>query len=271
MQILKVIGLLMEYPDELLWECKEDALALIRRDAPMLTDFTHNLLNAPLLDKQAEWCEVFDRGRTTSLLLFEHVHAESRDRGQAMVDLLAEYEKVGLQLDCRELPDYLPLYLEYLSVLPDDQAKEGLLNVAPILALLGGRLKQREAPWYALFDALLQLAGSILSSDSVTKQVNSEERDDTRQALDAVWEEEQVKFIEDMTARRLINISDALARMSRRSMSTSVREVGNDSVSERLFLRYLPVHLCDGVFPRQLAALRLRAVHLARLLKSNAR
>ncbi|HFS2276436.1 TPA: nitrate reductase molybdenum cofactor assembly chaperone [Escherichia coli] len=178
MQILKVIGLLMEYPDELLWECKEDALALIRRDAPMLTDFTHNLLNAPLL-------------------LFEHVHAESRDRGQAMVDLLAEYEKVGLQLDCRELPDYLPLYLEYLSVLPDDQAKEGLLNVAPILALLGGRLKQREAPWYALFDALLQLAGSTLSSDSVTKQVNSEERDDTRQALDAVWEEEQVKFIED--------------------------------------------------------------------------
>ncbi len=65
MQILKVIGLLMEYPDELLWECKEDALALIRSDAPMLTDFTHNLLNAPLLDKQAEWCEVFDRGRTT--------------------------------------------------------------------------------------------------------------------------------------------------------------------------------------------------------------
>lgn len=177
MQILKVIGLLMEYPDELLWECKEDALALIRRDAPMLTDFTRNLLNAPLL--------------------FEHVHAESRDRGQAMVDLLAEYEKVGLQLDCRELPDYLPLYLEYLSVLPDDQAKEGLLNVAPILALLGGRLKQREAPWYSLFDALLHLAGSTLSSDSVTKQVNSEERDDTRQALDAVWEEEQVKFIED--------------------------------------------------------------------------
>lgn len=80
MQILKVLGLLMEYPDELLWECKDDALALIRRDAPMLTDFALDLLNAPLLDKQAEWCEVFDRGRTTSLLLFEHVHAESRDQ-----------------------------------------------------------------------------------------------------------------------------------------------------------------------------------------------
>lgn len=197
MHILKVIGLLMEYPDELLWECKDDALALVRHDAPMLTDFTETLLSAPLLDKQAEWCEVFDRGRATSLLLFEHVHAESRDRGQAMVDLLAQYEKVGLQLNCRELPDHLPLYLEYLSVLPEAEAREGLQNVAPILALLGGRLKQRGTPWYHLFDALLILAGSPLSSDSVTNPVGTEARDDTRQALDAVWEEEQVKFIED--------------------------------------------------------------------------
>lgn len=81
MQILKVIGLLMEYPDELLWECKDEALALVASDAPMLTEFSRGLLNAPLLDKQAEWCEIFDRGRATSLLLFEHVHAESRDRG----------------------------------------------------------------------------------------------------------------------------------------------------------------------------------------------
>lgn len=197
MQILKVIGLLMEYPDEFLWECRDDALALVHNEAPMLSNFSMDLLNAPLLDKQAQWCEVFDRGRATSLLLFEHVHAESRDRGQAMVDLLAQYEQVGLQLNCRELPDHLPLYLEYLSVLPEAEAKEGLQNVAPILALLGGRLKQRETPWYHLFDALLALAGSPLSSDSVTKQVSSETRDDTSQALDAVWEEEQVKFIED--------------------------------------------------------------------------
>ena len=197
MQILKAIGLLMEYPDELLWQCKEEVLSMVRRDAPLLDDFAAAMLNAPLLDKQAEWCEVFDRGRATSLLLFEHVHAESRDRGQAMVDLLAQYEKAGLVLDCRELPDHLPLYLEYLSILPEAEAREGLQNVAPILALLGGRLKQRDTPWYLLFDALLNLAGSPLSSDSVTKQVKQETRDDTRQALDAVWEEEQVKFIED--------------------------------------------------------------------------
>ncbi|EDL9852515.1 nitrate reductase molybdenum cofactor assembly chaperone [Salmonella enterica subsp. enterica serovar Rissen] len=197
MQILKAIGLLMEYPDDELWECRDEALTLVQHDAPMLADFTRELLYAPLLDKQAEWCEVFDRGRATSLLLFEHVHAESRDRGQSMVDLLSQYETVGLQLNCRELPDHLPLYLEYLSVLPKAEAREGLQNIAPILALLGGRLKQRGAPWYQLFDALLTLAGSTLTSDSVTKQIIQESRDDTRQALDAVWEEEQVKFIED--------------------------------------------------------------------------
>lgn len=239
MQILKAIGLLMEYPDDELWECRDEALALIQHDAPMLANFTRELLYAPLLDKQAEWCEVFDRGRATSLLLFEHVHAESRDRGRAMVDLLSQYETVGLHLNCRELPDHLPLYLEYLSVLPEAEAREGLQNIAPILALLGGRLKQRGAPWYQLFDALLTLAGSTLTSDSVTKQIVQESRDDTRQALDAVWEEEQVKFIEDNAttcdSSPLHHYQRRFSQTRRRSTSTSAREARNDTVPERLF------------------------------------
>lgn len=197
MQILKIIALLIEYPDEVLWESRDEALSLIARDLPRLQPFAQQHLDAPLLDKQAQWCEVFERGRATSLLLFEHVHAESRDRGQAMVDLMGQYEKAGLQLDCRELPDYLPLYLEYLSIVTDNEAREGLQNIAPILALIGGRLKQRDVAHYQLFDTLLSLAGSPLASDSVNRQVATEARDDTRQALDAVWEEEQVKFIED--------------------------------------------------------------------------
>ncbi|POZ19174.1 nitrate reductase molybdenum cofactor assembly chaperone [Lelliottia aquatilis] len=197
MRILKIIALLIEYPDEALWESRDEALSLIAQDAPQLLPFAQQYLGAALLDQQAQWCEVFERGRATSLLLFEHVHAESRDRGQAMVDLMGQYEKAGLALDCRELPDYLPLYLEYLSLVTDAEAREGLQNVAPILALIGGRLKQRDVPQYQLFDALLALAASKLTSDSVTNQVATEQRDDTRQALDAVWEEEQVKFIED--------------------------------------------------------------------------
>lgn len=77
-------------------------------------------------------------------------------------------EQAGLQLNSRELPDHLPLYLEYLSILPENEAREGLQNVAPILAMLGGRLKQRECQYYQLFDALLSIADSKLNSDSVT-------------------------------------------------------------------------------------------------------
>ncbi|XUA17307.1 nitrate reductase molybdenum cofactor assembly chaperone [Citrobacter sp. OP27] len=197
MPILKLIALLLEYPDALLWDNRDDAQALVTQDAPTLAPWVETYLSAPLLDQQELWCDLFERGSSMSLLLFEHVHGESRDRGQAMVDLMAQYEQAGLQLDCRELPDHLPLYLEFLSTRPADEAREGLQNVAPILALLGGRLKERQSNYYQLFDTLLLLANSPLRSDSVTPQVKAEPRDDTRQALDAVWEEEQVKFIED--------------------------------------------------------------------------
>ncbi len=125
MRILKVIGLLLEY---LTSYCGRTATTPWRWSGPMslpLTPFVGELLTAPLLDRQAEWCEVFERGRATSLLLFEHVHAESRDRGQAMVDLMNQYQQAGLQIDCRELPDHLPLYLEYLSILPPRRLGRG--------------------------------------------------------------------------------------------------------------------------------------------------
>ncbi|NIF00361.1 nitrate reductase molybdenum cofactor assembly chaperone [Pantoea sp. Acro-805] len=199
MEILKLIGMLIEYPDDALWQHQDEIRSLAEQQQPALLPFINQYLTTPPLDMQADWCALFERGRATSLLLFEHVHAESRDRGQAMVDLLAQYEQAGLQLNCRELPDYLPLYLEYLSLREASEARQGLLDIAPILALLGGRLKERESAFSELFDALLTIANSPLRSQSVAQQVATEARDDTREALDAVWEEEQVKFIDDKT------------------------------------------------------------------------
>lgn len=200
MQLLKVIALLLEYPDDALWNDQDELKTVVAEAAPELNDFVAEYLATAPMDKQAQWCEIFERGRATSLLLFEHVHAESRDRGQAMVDLMAQYERAGLQLDCRELPDYLPLYLEYLSLQPAAEARQGLEDVAPILALVGGRLKQRGSHFSQLFDALLRVAESPLRSSSVEKQVATEARDDTPEAMDAIWEEEQVKFIDDTSA-----------------------------------------------------------------------
>ncbi len=203
---LIVISRLLEYPDAALWQHRQelsDELAgsstLAQADAQALNEFIDALTGQELLDAQASYSELFDRGRATSLLLFEHVHGESRDRGQAMVDLMAQYERHGLHLDSRELPDHLPLYLEYLAQLPADEALGGLQDVAPILALLSARLQQRESRYAVLFDVLLNLANTTIDSEKVAEKIASEARDDTPQALDAVWEEEQVKFFAEQS------------------------------------------------------------------------
>ena len=194
---LKLIAVLLEYPSQPLWEDSAEILSIIGAESPELFEFSQRYLQAPLLDRQQEWCETFDRGRATSLLLFEHVHAESRDRGQAMVDLMTQYQAAGLQPDCCELPDYLPVYLEYLSLCPEEEARQGLQDIAEILALIGGRLTQRDSDYQVLFDQLLVLADSPLRSHTILEKIAGESRDDTPQAMDALWEEEQVKFIED--------------------------------------------------------------------------
>lgn len=204
MKELMIISRLLEYPDAALWQHQQevhDALAnsdvLEMEEAQKLCVFLRDLTQQDLLDVQAAYSELFDRGRATSLLLFEHVHGESRDRGQAMVDLMAQYAQHGLELDSRELPDHLPLYLEYLAQLPREEALGGLQDVAPILALLSARLQQRESRYAVLFDVLLKLASTEIDGVKVAEKIADEARDDTPQALDAVWEEEQVKFFAD--------------------------------------------------------------------------
>lgn len=201
---LTIVSRLLEYPDAALWQHQQElfhALGLPEKPgtahARQLSIFLRDLLSQELLDAQSAYSELFDRGRATSLLLFEHVHGESRDRGQAMVDLLAQYERHGLELDSRELPDHLPLYLEYLAQLPESESIGGLQDIAPILALLHTRLQQRESRYALLFDVLLTLANTVVDSDLVAEKIAAEARDDTPQALDAVWEEEQVKFFAD--------------------------------------------------------------------------
>ncbi len=199
---LKAIGLLLDYPQQELWDNRQELVAAVRGAAELapaqsapLSAFIQRYCDGPLLDAQEVYCGLFDRGRATSLLLFEHVHGESRDRGQAMVDLLAQYRAAGLQLNSRELPDFLPLYLEYLSSRRREEALEGLRDIAPILALLGARLRLRASPYAELFDLLLTLCDSELRSSTLQEQVTGEARDDTPAALDAVWEEEQVTFL----------------------------------------------------------------------------
>lgn len=200
MKSLRVISLLMEYPTAELMEARDELKALVasmnlkgkQRDS--LLAFVEQRTGGDLMDWQSEYDALFERGRSLSLLLFEHVHGESRDRGQAMVDLMNQYQQAGLAIDANELPDYLPLYLEFLSTQGPDNARAGLQEVEHILGLLAARLKERESNYAALFEALLHWCGDRVNIEQIREQVAGEARDDTPEALDKVWEEEAVTF-----------------------------------------------------------------------------
>ena len=113
-----------------------------------------------LYDLQERYVLLFDRTRSLSLHLFEHVHGESRDRGQAMVDLKAQYEKAGLEQDSTELPDFLPLFLEYASTLPATEARDALAQPAHIFAAMAERLRKRRSAYEAVFRALVALSAA---------------------------------------------------------------------------------------------------------------
>lgn len=200
MKNLRLFSLLLDYPTAELVAAREPLAGLVS-EMPIgpdgqrgLDNFIRRRCDGDLLDWQAEYDALFERGRALSLLLFEHVHGESRDRGQAMVDLMEQYRRAGFTVSARELPDYLPLYLEFLSTREADEARRGLQEVAHILGLLTGRLRERDSDYAAVTAALLEWSGAPIDLDDVQRQLAGEQRDDTPRALDKVWEEEAVTF-----------------------------------------------------------------------------
>ena len=200
MNVLKLLAVLMDYPQDELWTHRAELLAaaddpgLSADHRARLLAFTRGLLDADPLAAQEAWLSLFDRGRSMSLLLFEHIHGESRDRGQAMVDLIDAYRKNGFALAAKELPDYLPLLLEYLGQRPRDEGADWLRHVGHIVALLGARAAERESPYAVLFDILVEIGAGGPDLRALRDRALEEPRDDTPESMDRVWEEEAVRF-----------------------------------------------------------------------------
>ncbi|MFC7300281.1 nitrate reductase molybdenum cofactor assembly chaperone [Cognatiluteimonas weifangensis] len=200
MSVLKLIGVLLDYPHDELWEHREELLAaaadpaLSPRRRADLGAFARGLLDTDPLLAQDAWLGLFDRGRAMSLLLFEHIHGESRDRGQAMVDLIAAYRKHGFELAAKELPDYLPLLLEFLDRRPPEEARDWLQHIANIVGLLAARAAERHSPYAVLFEILVESASGSLDLGALRRRASEEPRDDTPEAMDRLWEEEAVRF-----------------------------------------------------------------------------
>lgn len=199
---LKVLSLLLSYPDsELQGAIPELKQALVEeswlrpRDRALVERLADNIAATDLYDAQERYVLLFDRTRTLSLHLFEHVHGESRDRGQAMVDLMGMYEADGFELDAKELPDYLPMFLEYLSMKPEQQARELLGQTGHIITALKERLRKRKSVYLNAFIALEAIAKGKPDA-GLLKQLLAQPEDDPLDlaALDEIWEEEAVTF-----------------------------------------------------------------------------
>lgn len=194
------LSALLAYPERELIDALPEIRAAIGEDSLVpraarreLDAFLEELSGADLYDAQERYVALFDRSRALSLHLFEHVHGESRDRGQAMVDLAALYRARGLEAAGGELPDYLPLFLEYVSLLPAREAKDQLAETAEILRGIGDRLARRGSRYCAVLAALLALSGEPGLSERVASRPQAAD-EDSGEALDLAWKDEPVTF-----------------------------------------------------------------------------
>lgn len=198
----KALSALLTYPTaELQQAAGEIGAALAadklipRRIGADLQKLVNELGSGDLYDLQERYVLLFDRTRSLSLHLFEHVHGESRDRGQAMIDLKTQYEQAGLFMSAAELPDFLPLFLEYLATRPLKEACETLGQPAHIFAALAERLRKRQSPYEAVFRALVALSAAKPKDEEVSALLQLPDPEPTDlAALDAAWEDEPVNF-----------------------------------------------------------------------------
>jgi nitrate reductase delta subunit len=202
MKTFKVLSALLGYPTQGLIDAAPDFPAILdaERVVPAacrqpLDLLIEEIAVGELYDLQERYGLLFDRSKTLALHLFEHVHGESRDRGQAMVDLKAMYENAGLFIDANELPDYVPLFLEFLSTRPLAEASDLLGQTAHIFAALAERLGRRQSAYKAAFDALVTISAEAPRREIVDELLKATDSDPMDLvALDAAWEEEEVRF-----------------------------------------------------------------------------
>ncbi len=193
----RALGALLAYPTEDL-QAATDEIAKVLAEERIVSparrvaveELLAELVSADIYELQERYFELFDRSRSLSLHLFEHIHGESRDRGQAMADLIALYSSHGLQMAADELPDFLPLFLEFLSLLPDAEAHALLAEPAGILRALADRLAARGTLYAAVLEALAELAHAPVVGAS---DIPDEDPRDLV-ALDATWEDAAVRF-----------------------------------------------------------------------------
>lgn len=199
----KILSLLLMYPDAELQQFLSMSSTELQNEALLdqerineISQFADHFKNMDLMAWQAEYVQLFDHSRSASLHLFEHVKGDSKDRGQAMVDLLGFYRINGLQFSGSELPDYIPVFLEFLSVQTHQKAAEILAEPVHIIDRIHLALKEKNNPYQYIFSAIVSLSAKQPDKKVTDAIIRNERPLD----LDAEYEEKPA-MVEDRNAR----------------------------------------------------------------------
>jgi nitrate reductase delta subunit len=164
--LLRALSALLVYPDAEVRAALPEIAEAIRGTRSINAQQKDDLLalvdeiaTSDPLEAEGRYVDLFDRGRRTSLNLFEHVHGDGRQRGPAMLELKQRYLDAGMQPVADELPDHLPLLLEYLSCRDFAETKDTVGEIAHILRVIGNTLLQRGSRYAGVMAALLALGG----------------------------------------------------------------------------------------------------------------
>lgn len=202
MKTYRALGALLTYPTEALVEglseiveALDNERMLSKAHVDALQELCVKLEGQDLMDLQDGYVRLFDRTRSMSLHLYEHLYGEARERGQAMVRLQTLYKFHGFSHTGSELPDFLPLFAEFLSLMPDRTARTILSDAAPVIEALRLRATEKETPYAAVFSALVSLASKSVDREALAEIMRGGGRDDdSLEAMDRDWEEAPVTF-----------------------------------------------------------------------------
>ncbi|MCF6262208.1 MAG: nitrate reductase molybdenum cofactor assembly chaperone [Xanthomonadales bacterium] len=212
MKTFKVLSLLLAYPEQEwfdhLDECKQilsEEKLLSNKSLKSLFALVERIQASDLITAQEEYVAIFDRGPAHSLHLFEHIHGESRDRGQAMVDLMEMYNANGLGISTSELPDYLPVFLEFLATGNLKEATSLLANTAKVIVLVKERLAKKQHDYQYVFSALLELSAAKVNQKEIKQMVAKEKDEISFDDIDKQWVEPEAFAKNPFKSRDYLN------------------------------------------------------------------
>jgi len=230
MKTFKLLGLLLTYPEGTVYSESNELLQTLRSEALLPEKFikkVETFLTAQkaqdLMAVQEDYVETFDRGRAHCLHLFEHIHGESRDRGQAMVNLSETYATKGLHIDSGELPDYLPLFMEYLSRCEPQDATELLGEAIDVITVIGAKLKKCKSPYADIFASIEILSAAKADAEKIKTALKEAHKDpETLEELDEQWKEAEAftgnpltdVAVDSSTCNAFPNAVEALNKMT---------------------------------------------------------